>query len=374
MGICLSTIVIPRWGPHRSVLALAMCFVAACGGADVAQQGPQGPPPAAVEVRAVDPEDFVERIDGVGELRAVNAVEIRSEIAGVIEAIEFREGQKVERGAVLFRLRDGEQQARLAEAHARVALADDQFDRTERLAVQNAAAEALLERHRAQLEMAKAQLSLARVELDRTRITAPFSGHLGRRLVSPGARIEPDESLVQLDTIDPIDMATTVPERALTTIHLGAKLNLSVAAYPGRTFAAEIIFIAPSVEESIRRVPIKARAENSDASLRPGMFADLEIELGRREAILVPVEAVMNDPEGAFVWRVVDGETVERATVELGAREGERVEIRAGLERGDRVIVAGTHKVYPGALVNAVEPQSATASETSLKADDGDGA
>ncbi|NIR40475.1 MAG: efflux RND transporter periplasmic adaptor subunit, partial [Actinobacteria bacterium] len=143
---------------------------------------------------------------------------------------------------------------------------------------------------------------------------------------------------------------------------------------PRRTFPAEIIFIAPVVEESIRRVPIKARAENPDALLRPGMFADLQVEMGRREAILLPVESVMNDPEGAFVWRVAEGDTVERAAVELGAREGERVEIRTGLATGDRVVTAGTHKVFPGAPVRAVEPPSATASGTPVPADDEDGA
>ncbi len=357
---------------RAGAVALAAWLVA-CGG-EVEQAGPQGPPPPAVEVQLVAPEDFTERGDLVGNLRAVDAVEIKAEIAGVIEAIAFEEGERVEKGAVLFRLRDDEQRARLAEATARVALAEDQFGRTERLARERAAAAAQLERHRAELEMARAQLSLARVELDRTRITAPFSGHIGRRRVSPGARIEPDDVLVRLDTIDPIDMETAVPEWALPLMQVGAHLDLEVVAYPGRKFPAVITFVAPSVEEAGRRVPIKARAENSEALLRPGMFADILVDLGRRDTILLPLEAVMNDADGAFVWRVGEGEVIERATVTVGARDGARVEVREGLVEGDRVVTAGTHKVFPGATVRAIEPTQSTASETSLQDAEGDGA
>ena len=374
MGTRLSTI------NHRELrrsllglLAVLAALAAGCGGAGE-QAGPQGPPPPAVEVRIVSSEDFTERGDLVGSLRAVDAVEIKAEIAGVVESIGFDEGQRVEKGAVLFRLRDEEQRARLAEAQARVALAADQFDRTQRLASRNAAAEALLERHRAELEMAKAQLALARVELERTRIAAPFSGHIGRRRVSPGARIEPDDALVRLDTIDPIDMETAVPEWVLPLLQVGARLDLEVVAYPGRKFPAVITFVAPSVEESGRRVPIKARAENPEALLRPGMFADILVDLGRRDTILLPLEAVMNDAEGAFVWRVTEGEVIERATVEVGARDGARVEVRRGLQEGDRVVTAGTHKVFPGAVIRAIEPPQATASETRRQTTDGGGA
>ncbi len=374
MGIRLSTIscAAPRPSALALVAALAV-HVLACGdGAE--QAGPEGPPAPAVEVRAVMQEDFTERSDLVGSLEAVEAVEIKAEIDGVITAIGFEEGQRVEKGTVLFRLRDDEQRARVAEAQARVVLANDQFERTQRLARQNAAAEALLERHRAELEMAKAQLALAKVELDRTRITAPFSGHIGRRRVSSGARIEPDDVLTRLDTIDPIDLMTAVPEWALPRLRVGARLDLEVVAYPGRKFPAVITFVAPSVEVQGRRVPIKARAENPEALLRPGMFADIEVDLGRRDAILLPLEAVMNDAEGAFVWRVTEGEVVERATVEVGARDGAQVEVRRGLKEGDRVVTAGTHKVFPGAVIRAIEPPKATASETRLRTEEGGGA
>ncbi len=363
-----------RLSPSALALLVASVVCLFGCGEDPGPSGPQGPPPPAVEVRAVISEDFTDRADLVGTLRAVNAVEIKAEIAGVVSAIAFDEGEKVEAGTLLFRIRDAEQRARLAEARARVALGRDQFERTQRLASKNAAAEALVERHRAELEMVKAQLSLAQVELDRTRITAPFSGRIGHRLVSLGARIEPEDVLVRLDTVDPIDLFTAVPEWALPLVRVGARLDLEVAAYPGQQFPAVVSYVAPSVEESGRSVSIKARAPNPKALLRPGMFADIKVDLGRRNTILLPLEAVMNDADGAFVWRITEGEVAERAAVEVGARDGARVEVRSGLQEGDRVVTAGTHKVFPGAVIRAIEPPQATASGSSVQSEDGGGA
>lgn len=358
-------------------LALALLSFASLGCGEPAAEGEGGPPAPTVGVLAIESEVFTERVDMVGELRAVNSVEIKPEIDGVIEKMAFKEGQLVEAGTVLFRLRDGEQRARSAEARARVALAKDQFERTQRLAKRNAAAEAQLERRRAELDMARAQLDLASVELERTKIVAPFSGNIGPCDWSPGARVTADDVLVSLDTIDPIDLRTTVAEWALPLIEIGAHMNMTVAAFPDRVFPAEIVFIAPSVERTIRRVPLKARAKNTDGALRPGMFADIKLELGSRETIMIPEEAVMNDPSGSYVWRINDEELVERADIEVGARDGSRIEVREGLVRGERVVTAGTHKVFPGAKVNAVAanaPLAEPVRETAGRAEDGDGA
>jgi len=366
--------------PTRPLVLAFLIALAGCG-SDEANGKPQGPPPPSVEVMQVTQQPFVETRDGVGELRAVEAVEIQSEIDGVIDTIEFEEGQAVEAGKVLIRLRDDEQRARLHEAQARVHLAKDEFERTQRLANQNAAAQAQLERRRAELAMANAQLELAGVELARTRIRAPFAGHLGPRAVgiSPGARIEPDHTLIRLERIDPIDLVTTSPEYTLPLLRIGRKFDFRVQAYPDKTFNATLSFIAPSVDRTIRRVPIKARVANPDALLRPGMFADIRVELDRRDSILLPEEAVMNDQNGSFVWRLGPENVIERAEVEVGAREGRQVEIRGGLTAGERVVSAGTHKVRAGEIVMTtsppgVEAESADPAATAARPDAGGGA
>jgi len=329
------------------------------GGSAAGAGGPRGPRPPAVEVVTLASESFRPRVGLLGELRAVESVVLKSEIAGVIEKIEFTEGQAVEEGAVLFQLRDDEQQARVHEAEAQRALAADEFDRTQRLASQNVAAEIQLARDRAELAVAKAVAERYQAELERTRIRAPFDGVIGARLVSPGARVTPDDSLVRIDSVEPMELAFTIPESALPLATIGAPFDLVVAAYPDRQFPGVVSFVAPTVDSATRRVLIKGRVPNPQRLLLPGMFATVSAELGERTGFLVPEDAVVSDPAGFFVWRIGAEDEAERVPVSVGVREAGRVEIEAELAPGDRIVTAGTHKVRAGQKVTPVAAATA---------------
>lgn len=349
----------PAPSASACALALALALVCACGGEAPPGAGPGGgaaggPRPPAVEVVTLSPESFRQRAALLGELRAVESVVLKPEMAGVIEEIAFTEGDAVTRGTVLFRLRDDQQVARLHEAAAQRALAADEFERTRLLASRNAAAEIQLERDRAELAVASAREERYRAELERTRIRAPFDGRIGARLVSPGARVTPDDALVRIDAVDPMELVFTIPEAALPLARIGARFELEVASYPGRRFPGEVSFVAPTVESANRRILIKGRVPNPDEALLPGMFATVQAELGEREAFLVPEEAIVTDPRGFFVWRIGPDDGAERVPVEVGAREGARVEVRADLHAGDRIVTAGTHKVREGERVTPV--------------------
>jgi membrane fusion protein (multidrug efflux system) len=319
-------------------------------------------------VVTLEPEAFQQRAALLGELRAVESVVLKPEIAGVVESLGFEEGQAVEKGSVLFQLRDDEQVARLGEAQAQRALAEDEFRRTQRLASQNVAAEIQLERDRAELAVARAREERYAAELARTRILAPFDGRVGARLVSPGARVTPDDALVRIDAVDPMELVFTIPEAALPLAKIGATFELEVASYPGRLFPGAISFVSPTVESANRRILIKGRVPNPEHALLPGMFATVEAELGEREAFLVPEEAVVTDPSGFFVWRVGPDDGAERVSVEVGSRDGGRVEIKADLRPGDRIVTAGTHKVRAGEKVTPVAATLAPAAPSAAAA------
>jgi membrane fusion protein (multidrug efflux system) len=272
-------------------------------------------------------------------------------VPGIIETVDFTEGQAVEKGDVLFHLRDRQEAARLREAEAELALAREDFERTTALESRNAAAAAQVDKVRANLEMARARADLRRVELDRMQIRAPFAGRLGARLVSPGARIKADDGLVRLDAMDPLALVFTIPESVLPLARIGAEFELEVAAFPGRRWPGAIRFIAPNVDSASRRVLIKGHVPNPDGTLLPGMFARVQATLGERDALVIPEEALVTDPDGAFVWRIGAEDKAERVTIEIGTREPGRVEVRAGLAEGDRIVVAGTHKVRAGVAV-----------------------
>jgi len=339
------------------VLVVAVCLAfSACsdGGANPA---PMQAPPTSVEMITVTPGEIVDVVDLVGQLEADESVLVKAETSGIIASVEFQEGQGVEKGALLFRLRDDEQRARVREAEARLVLAEEEFARSQTLRSKGTLSQAELDRATAERDAARARLDLARVELQRMEVRAPFDGVLGARLVSPGDRIRNDTGLVQIDAIDRLRLLFTLPEIAVPLARSGAKLRIGVAPWPGEKFDGEVYFVAPALEPTNRRLLLKAWVENPGHKLRPGMFATIAVEVARKQdALVVPEAAVAYDTGGAYVWRVGADDTGERVRVSLGIRRTGRVEVTEGLQAGDRIVSAGTHKVAAGVRLKQAAP------------------
>ncbi len=339
--------------------------------------GEDGPEATTVEVFRVEPKLLRDVEIFGGQLAAEHSVMLKPERDGVITEILFDEGQRVEQGAVLFRLRDDEEKARLAEAEAQLALAREVEKRTRSLVTRNAASEAQRDEAVAELAVAKARVELAKVELARTEIRAPFDGVVGMRLVSLGDRVSTggmrgaaESSLVQIDAIDRLEMTMAVSEHGMLFGRVGAPVELSVLPYPGEKFHGEIFFVSPTLEPSTRRVYMKAWVPNEDGKLRAGLFADVELEVGRREnALVVPESAITYDREGAYVWRVVEGDVAERVPVELGLRRRGVVEVTLGLRAGDTIVSAGTHKVSEGDKIAVASPVTSGHAQRETPAD-----
>jgi membrane fusion protein (multidrug efflux system) len=332
--------------------------MAALLGCDRAEsgRGAQGPPPPVVEVVTVATGPLRDALALVGQLEADESVMLRPETSGVIASVEFAEGDQVKGGTVLFRLRDDEQRARLAEAEAQLTLAGQSHDRAAALAGERILARHELDRMIAERNAARARADLAKVELERTQIRAPFDGLLGRRLVSPGERVSNETPLVQLDAIARLKLIFTVPERIIAVLRPGLPLTLAVAPYPDRRFSGEVFFVAPTVDPANRQMLAKAWVPNTTGELRPGLFTTMELEVAKRDdAIAIPEAAIVYDAQGDFVWRLNAENVAERAPVKLGIRREGRVEVIAGLAAGDRVVSAGTNKVIPGHAVQVAD-------------------
>jgi membrane fusion protein (multidrug efflux system) len=335
-----------------SILALFALMVVSCH--SDALESSEGPPPSVVETARIESRLFFERVEVVGQLAAAESVVIRPELAGVVESVEFQEGQRVAVGEVLFVLRSDEQRAALREAEANRVLAADVFERTEKLSKVRVSAASELTRARAGVAAADAVVDLARVNVERTRIRAPFDGALGARDVSPGDWVDSDVALVQIDAVDRLQLQFSLPGNAIALAQPGLKVSARVAAYPDERFGGEVYFISPALDTDSRRLGMKAWVPNSDGRLRPGMFARVELEVERTEhALLVPESAIASDASGPYVWRVTPESLAERASVELGTRREGQVVILSGLASGDTIVTSGTHKVYEGGGVES---------------------
>lgn len=308
-----------------------------------------------VEAAPVNRSVLQQRIETVGTLRASETVTLRPELGGRVESILFEDGEQVAAGREILVLDTAIREAELADAEARSLLARSEFKRNKDVTEKGLGSTQDLDRARAELLRAEAGETLARVRLDKMTLRAPFSGTLGLRQVSPGDFLQPGDPVVELVASDPIKLDFQIPESQAARVAPGQQVSIRVDAWPARTFQGELTAIAPSINQGGRSLVLRARLDNRDLALRPGMFARVTLSLGgKAQALTIPEQAIMPEGELRFVYKIVDGRAV-KTEVTTGRRESTRVEVTDGLAEGDQVVVSGQIKLQDGA---AVQPLS----------------
>ncbi len=348
-----------------------------CGSGSETDQSSDGGQPdervVTVDAVSVDQRDVDEVIQEVGSLRARDRTVVSSEIAGKVEEVRFTEGDAVEKEGnglsafpVLVTLDDDLLRAELKNYRARLETrrtelkqAQDTLERQRQMRENDATTDAefteakiSVEQVKAQIEEAKARIEQVREELVRTKIRAPFAGRLGERMVSPGTYVQPGDPIVEVARLAPIDVRFTVPEKFKDRLSVGQEVNVRVSAYPDRTFTGTVFFVSSMGEEETRTIPVKARIENNERQLSPGMFAQVRLVTNTRSnAPVIPDTAVVPRSDRQFVYVVEEG-TARRREVQLGQRMNGEVEIRSGLDGSETVVVAGLQKLNDGVKVN----------------------
>lgn len=327
-----------------------------------------GPPPGAmavaVETVTLQPEPLQQGLRTVGTVRADESVVVRPEIAGRLVGIHFAEGERIAAGAPLFTLDASVARAALNEAQANLDKAQRADARANELATRQLIAKSDVDTVRAELGVTRARVASARAQLDKSTIHAPFDGVLGLREVSVGEFVNPGQALVSLVRLDPIEVDFSLPESELARLAPGQPVTITVDAYAGREFAGTVKAIDPAIDVASRSARLRASVPNPDLALRPGLFARVSLDRGNDsgEALLLPEEALLQQGDLRFVYRVVDGRAV-RTPVETGRRVPGRIEIVAGLEPGAEVVTAGQSKpmMFDGAAVRVIGAQEAPA-------------
>jgi len=253
---------------------------------------------------------------------------------------------------VIARLEDSELKAEASRAEALRDQAKTNHQRVNQLFDQRAASQQELDDTQSALKVAEANLAVARTRLAKTRIVSPFSGAVGRRMVSPGAYLTVGQLITEVAAIDEMKITFSTPERYLAQLRRGAAVNITTTAYRGDVFSGTINVIDPLIDPVTHTVQLEARIPNRSHKLRPGMSADVTASLGERpQALVVPDEAVFGEGDQNFVYVVKPDSTVTRQAVVLGTRDSARAEIVSGVKEGDRVVRAGYQKLFEGARV-----------------------
>ena len=346
---------------RNTIIATAVLAAVLASTAAAQQKGGQMPP-TAVETTKPKLDAVVESVAAVGSLRAAESVVLKPELPGRIEKIHFEEGQRVAKGDPLFTLDASLIRAEVKEWEANVAMTEREAARAKELIEKKLTSQSDVDAKISANAVNQARLSSAKTRLDKTVIRAPFGGIVGLRTVSPGAYVAIGDPLVTLTQVDPLKLDVRVPEIYLARVAAGQKLSAELDAFPGQKFAGSVAAVDPQLDPNGRSVVLRASLANPDGKLRPGLFARVSLELGKREnAMLLPEQALWPQGEKQMVYVVKDGKA-DLVEVKIGARRAGWVEILSGLTPQSEVVTAGQLKIGPGAAVAPVPPAAAQAS------------
>ena len=331
------------------VLRGILCGLVCCAVAGTAAAAEEKPPAVFVaEVRAVP---FVDRIEALGTLKANESVALTATVAETVSAIHFNDGERVPAGKVLVEMTGAEERALLAEAQATHAEADRQFQRVKSLAEQGTAAKSLLDERRREWQTARARLEAIESRLADRLIKAPFAGVVGLRNLSLGALVAPGDLITTLDDDSVMKLEFAVPSPFLPVLRPGLAIQATARAFGERRFEGEVSAIDSRVDPVTRAVLVRALVPNPERMLKPGLLMQVTLLKNRREALVVPEQALMPLADRQFVLVVDDGNKASRREVRIGARRPGEVEILEGLASGERVVTDGTLKVRDGQTV-----------------------
>jgi membrane fusion protein, multidrug efflux system len=325
-------------------------------------------PPVPVTVAPAKTEKWQGELPAIGTTEAMRGVMVAPLIAGRVEAILFQSGQQVKAGETIVKLDDSTERAQLQAALADQRLKDLNLIRARELAERGNMAQANLDTAIAQRDQAAAQAELIRAQIAQKNIVAPFAGRLGIRLVNLGQYLAAGASIVTLQSIDPIFVNFSVPEREIPRLKVDQEVTITVEGFVGKVFTGKITSLDAKVDEATRNLLIQATLANKDGSLVPGMFARLKVALAEeRTLIVVPETSVSFSLYGDSVYVVVDKKDkdgkvvadkdskpqliVERRFVRVAERRAGNVGITEGIKEGERVVTSGQIRLQPNSAV-----------------------
>jgi membrane fusion protein (multidrug efflux system) len=354
---------------RRRTLAggLALAFLLLGTGCDNGD-GEEAPPPPPVEVvtgTAVLTQ-VEDQLTAVGTLEANERLEVKPESPGLIEAIRFTEGERVQQGQTLFELDSRKEEAAVVQAEAELMLAQSNLDRAQTLVGTKAISQQEVDKLASELAVRSAVLKVRKEDLADRKMTAPFDGLTGPRLVSPGQYVNAGTLLGTLVDDSVMKVRCSIPERGLAYVRAGQTGRVGVNTFPDRSFTGRVDLVGPEVDETTRTAEVRLIVPNSEGLLRPGMFARVEIIVAvRPEALVIPEGALVPSMDAFSVYVVQDSKALLKP-VQIGVRLPGRVEIVEGLQPNQEIVLSGTQKLVDGMSIIAAAPTNAPTGESAV--------
>jgi len=306
----------------------------------------------AIEVEGIvlEPQKFEDNLSLSGSLEANEQVEVRSEVSGVVEQINFEEGSNVSQGKVLVRVNDIELRAQLSQVKTAEKLASENERRAKLLLEKQAISQEEYDIASADFQSSQAQSQLINAQLSKTVIRAPFSGTIGLRNISKGTYVTPSTIIAKLVNTQKLKLTFSIPEKYAARMKVNGTFSFT-SANSSQEYTAQVYAIEPEVDITTRTLKMRAVVDNSEGKLYPGMFVNVNLALETiPDALLVPTEALIPIQNGKEIFISRNGKA-EAIEVETGSRTAQNVRVLSGLKAGDTILTYGVMALDNGTPV-----------------------
>jgi membrane fusion protein (multidrug efflux system) len=304
-----------------------------------------------VEAVQVQEETIEDQIFTSGSVLAQEDVELSAEASGIITDILFEEGSSVEEGDLLVKINDSELQAEKRRATFRLNLAEQREERQQALLERGGISQDDYDATLNEVNVIRSELDLINAQINQTEIRAPFSGQVGLKYVSEGSYISPNSQIASLQSLNPVKIDFSIPERYIARVGIGDKVSFTVQGVDS-TFAGDVYAIEPRISRDTRSISIRARSDNSDGLLFPGAFANITLVLNEiDDALMLPTISVIPELNSQKIFVIKNG-MVSEVRVRTGLRTSEKVQIIEGIAPGDTVLTTGLLQAIPGTEVD----------------------
>jgi membrane fusion protein (multidrug efflux system) len=366
----MGMLILNRFGKsvEESLFALGLAVTilsAGCERETPAAGSPKAEAPAEVKLVRPARGEITRSITLPGELKAYQSATLYAKVTGYLKSIAVDKGDAVKEGAVLAEIEAPELLADRARYRAEVEVAEIDYKRLNE--AQKKAPDLVVplsvDTAKGRCDVAKAALERADVLLQFTKISAPFSGVVTRRMVDPGAFIPAATSgnnpqnaaLLTLMDFRTVRLQVAVPEAESALVAKDQPVTLTVEGLPGREFAGKITRFSYALDDASKTMLAEAELPNPTLELRPGMYATVKIGIEqKRDALLVPAAVLTREKANTFVFTLAENKA-RKVPVKIGFNDEKKVEILSGIKGDEDLIVAGNRALADGQPVHPAE-------------------
>ena len=302
-------------------------------------------------------QEFSDVVEALGTLKANNSVTITSTVTELVTEVHFTDGQRVKKGDLLVSMDTSDELALLQEEQARLGEAKRLVKRLKPLTAQNATSKSALDAQKSIVSVAEARIKGIQSQIDKRLIKAPFDGLVGFSDISVGTLAQPGFELATIDDDTTMKMDFSVPERHLSYLIKGLKVEAQTQAFPEQKFNGEITSINSRINPVTRSVVVRAIIQNTDQLLKPGILMRIQLATQTRTSLLIPEEAITANATEQRVFKIEHNDNITSVTetlISIGTRQAGKIEILSGLKAGDQVVIHGTLRIKSGDQVDII--------------------